>query len=257
MAEGGGVLSSDSPACNASVRATTSAALSVLSWAPKRREQKNTPTERQQGVGLFSRRDATRRWCPPREPVTRGVSTLARVSLLAKRQAAERLTFTVCSYQTAGLRGAATANMSPALVSLNTVNVFIRQNRTSTKSCSALCSLFPPAPPTVAAAYQCVSAGSQSLLLLLFVFRKHGRPCDTTWLDTDKRLTQCRSGASAHRPSSPDTDRVYFALCSGIFRLRWRAVDTRGAAGASQLQHWAVEEADIGQNSLFCTHSAT
>lgn len=25
--------------------------------------------------------------------------------------------------------------------------------------------------------------------LLLFVFRKHGRPCDTTWLGTDKRLT--------------------------------------------------------------------
>lgn len=49
--------------------------------------------------------------------------------------------------------------------------------------------IFPPSPPTVAAAYQYVSAGSWSLLFLLFVFRKHGRPCVTTWLDIDKRRT--------------------------------------------------------------------
>lgn len=74
---------------------------------------------------------------------TRALQELAPVSQLAERQAAKRnhgLPSLLQSYQT----GASTANISYALVSLNTVNVFIRQNRTFRKSRSVFYLLFSP-----------------------------------------------------------------------------------------------------------------
>lgn len=173
-----------SPACFVNVRTTTSAA-----DVPLARCSRGANSARAAGTTLSTRSIAS----ALQTAAGGGVSMLARASLLAKRS--HVLPFTVYSHHhqqhhTGCLHCAPTLDVSHALVSSNTVNEFIRQNRTFRKSPSVFylyiyIYLFyfflsrSPSPSTVAVAYQYVSAGSWSLLFL-FVFRKHGRPCDTT-----------------------------------------------------------------------------
>lgn len=127
------------------------------------------------------------------------------------------LPFTVYSHHTGCLHCAPSLDISHALVSLNTVNVFIRQNRTFKKSPSVLYLyiylFFSPSPSTVAVAYQYVSVGSWSLLFL-FVFRKHGRPCDTTWPGTDKLLTNAVARQTHPYQRRGRTECYVYAYCT-------------------------------------------
>lgn len=99
--------------------------------------------------------------------------------------------------------------------------------------------IFSPSPSTVAVAYQYVSAGSWSLLFL-FVFRKHGRPCDTTWPGIDKRLTN-----AVARQTHPYQRRGWTQLCVCVRRtLQVARTTARGLIGwvtrASRVQKTAA-----------------